>query len=827
MKSSDQNNMPTRQNIAARLLVEQVYRSGDLSGVSFSSVSGREGTRLHRKVFDDIQKRNADKSVEIEVPLSAIYSSSDFFLEVSGRADCLLIERTGSSNRLSLIEIKAHNRQNAKFSDLFRPVHRAQLMVYAHMLMSENPDAEGVEIILSYVSVQTVQSLDQSEWVSQKDAAVFFARTCKLFKSIALQSIRDKKRRDESIDRLTFPYDGLRDGQKALMEQVVGSIRCKQILFAEAPTGIGKTIGVLFPSLKCLARGFAEKIFYLTAKISTRDVARKTLNDLRENGLFARSIQLASKESMCPNRDLYCEPRVCPCAIGYYDRLKDAVKDLSAVQDISPEVIKEVAKSHTLCPFELSLDVSIFCDIIIADYNHAFHPRIRLIRFFEDPSQSHILLNDEAHNLVDRSRDMFSARLSYQTFQSFVSVSRGMTPEIDSRSDSIQRYFFAAYEDIQKGHKAFDRIENNYSGEHIYQSDFFRAVRLIPKTLYSDLWHLCYRISFILDSLPVGPVRKAILDFFFEARFFLTITEQYFDESYIFSCKIEKQSNDLKRISPEMFFDLSCLDASGFIASQIRDRHPCVFFSATLSPSSYYRAMIVGPDQAEVEEMTIDSPFPPENLEISFHTEIRTVFRERHSTIDSVVECIWHHISKARGNYIAYFPSFKYMNSGASRFREKYHTEGLPDIIMQTRDMAANEKSDYLSRFDQYGKNTLLGFAVLGGHFGEGVDLVGDRLSGVFIVGVGIPQISPEREILRQYYQEKFGDGYSFAYRFPGWEKVLQACGRVIRDESDRGFVVVMDHRYALPEYRSLYPKHWQTDFAIQTDDYPDFTPSN
>lgn len=824
MESNQSMTHSAEQYVSARTLVEQVYMSGDLSGISFSSVSGQEGTRLHQKVFGDIKNSRTEQNVDTEVALSAIFVHEGFRLKVSGRADCLLTEKSAEKStlsRFSIIEIKAHNRQKALYDDLYRPVHRAQLIVYAHMLMNEHPEIEVVEIILRYVSIQTYDYLEKPELITRAVAADFFVRTCLLYRAVAIRMLDSINRRNETIRLMPFPYDTPRDGQKSLMERVVNTIRCKQTLFAEAPTGIGKTIGVLFPALKCLARGYADKIFYLTAKISTRDIARKTINDMREQGLYVRSVLLSSKESMCPNKDIYCEPKVCPCAEGYYDRFKEALIELFDIQDIEPDVIRKAASKHSLCPFELSLDISVFCDIIIGDYNHAFHPRIRLERFFDDPSSCHILLNDEAHNLVDRSREMFSAVLRSETFFAFSKAVRGMTPEIDGLSDSVYRYFRTAFESIRKGDIAFDLIERDFSTEHVYIAEDYRAVKLIPKSLYADLWRLCYRLSDVLDSLPVGPVRKAILDFFFEARFFITVIEQYFCKSYIFTARIEHPINAKPDRPFDLDLSLACLDASEFIIAQIKDRHPCVFFSATLSPSVYYRSMLIGADLSGSQEIAVTSPFPPENLEVDFHTDIRTVYRDRYQTVDKVAECIGNYLFKTRGNYIAYFPSFKYMIMVHDRLFEKIGKSEYLDIIVQEKDMSSSEKTAYLERFEHYGERTLLGFAVMGGHFGEGIDLVGERLSGVFIIGVGIPQISPEKEILRQYYQEKFGDGYSYAYRYPGWEKVLQACGRVIRDESDRGFVVLMDHRYALPEYRALFPKHWQIDQTIRTD--PEF----
>ncbi|NLW89336.1 MAG: ATP-dependent DNA helicase [Clostridiaceae bacterium] len=806
-------------SVSARLLAEQIYVTGNLSGVSFSSVSGQEGTRLHRKVFDDIAQRYPDRIVRTEVPLFCEYSKDGFLLRVSGRADCLIEKHESNSDLYSLIEIKSHNRQNATVNDLFRPVHRAQLLLYAHMLFCDKQEIDELEIILSYVSVQTVQPTDKTERITRLDAKIFFDETCRSYRNIAQFIVDERTRRNESITRLSFPYINLRDGQKMLMESVVGAIRKKEILFAEAPTGIGKTIGVLFPALKCIARGFADKIFYLTAKISTRDVCRKTLHDLRNNGLYIRSILLSSKESMCPNKDIYCEPKVCPYAIGYYDRLNAALSDLKLISDITPDEIQKTSAKYSICPFELSLDFSEYCDVIIGDYNHAFHPRIRLERYFEDPSQSHILLNDEAHNLADRSREMFTAKLNFETFDLFYKAVRGITPEIDAHSEIIYRYFSTVYDLILSGEKSINRVESTYKDEHVFIADDFRAVKMIPKFLYAELWRLCYRLSFILDTVPVGPVRKAILDFFFEARFFITIIEQYYGDSYIFVIQIDKRSESGKPFAPTFHFSLSCLDASEFISSRIKKRHPCVFFSATLSPSVYYRTILVGPDEDSVDEIVIESPFPPENLKLIFRTDIRTVYRERVSTVNSVAECIIDHVSKSCGNYIVYFPSFRYLNFVSTLIRDRCSLKNT-EILMQNKDMSASDKENFLKSFNVFGTRTLLAFAVLGGHFGEGIDLVGEKLSGVFIVGVGIPQISPEREILRQYYQEKFGDGYAYAYRFPGWEKVLQASGRVIRDESDQGFVVLMDHRYAQGEYRCLFPKHWRTELSIDPEEY-------
>jgi DNA excision repair protein ERCC-2 len=353
------------------------------------------------------------------------------------------------------------------------------------------------------------------------------------------------------------------------------------------------------------------------------------------------------------------------------------------------------------------------------------------------------------------------------------------------------------------------------------KAENYRASRTAPKTLYGMLWRICFHLSDMLDSIPVGPIRKSILDFFFEARFFLTVLEQFFDSTYVFACRISESSPVVTSENISLTLFLSCLDASGKIHDQIADKHSCVFFSATLSPIEYYRAMLLGEDWSLSETLHIESPFAPENLKVVISSQIRTVFRERSFTSSEIAHVIASSISSRKGNYIAYFPSFKYMNLISNIINNELGENRKIKIIIQNNEMTLTEKAEFLNHFESFGERTLLAFAVLGGHFGEGIDLVGEKLNGVFIVGVGIPQISPEREILRQYYQEKFGDGYAYAYRFPGWEKVFQASGRVIRDENDKGFVVLMDHRYDLAEYKVLFPDHWIANYAESTSIIP------
>ncbi len=818
--------MPNKNKIheiSVRRLVEMLFLSGDLSSVTFSSVSGLEGTRLHQKVFSDLKKNYSDLIIETEFPLNCDFQSDRFLLKVKGRADCIVMASDEGSGDYgdTIIEVKSHNQQDADFEQLFRPVHRAQLMMYAHMYLMINPHKSSVNISIRYVSVQTLHYSEKIEIISRDVARAFFDEACFKYLAIAksLEDYRDM--RNDSISKMNFPYDNLREGQKELMERVVSAVRSKQILFAEAPTGIGKTIGVLFPSLKCLVRGFGDKIFYLTAKTSTRNIARKALSDMRSTGLYLRSILLSSKETLCPCKEIYCEPKICKYAIGYYDRLKTSIEELFGVEDITPEIITLSALRNTLCPHELSLDISLYCDVIIGDYNHAFHPRVKLERFFAEPDQPHIILVDESHNMVDRSRDMFSSQLNYNKFKEFKASARGMSRVVDGHAEDIENYFSILRNSIIADATAIDSVESTINSTDVMKAENFRAARTAPKTLYGMLWRLCFHLSDMLDSIPVGPIRKSILDFFFEARFFLTVLELFFDTTYVFACRVSEKTSSVTSENVDLTLFLSCLDASGKIHDQISDKHSCVFFSATLSPIEYYRTMLLGEDCSLSETLHIESPFAPENLKVVITSQIRTVFRERSFTSSEIANVIVSSISSRKGNYIAFFPSFKYMNMISNIVVRDLGENRNVKIIVQNNEMTLTEKAEFLNHFESFGEKTLLAFAVLGGHFGEGIDLVGEKLNGVFIIGVGIPQISPEREILRQYFQEKFGDGYAYAYRYPGWEKVFQASGRVIRDENDKGFVVLMDHRYDLTEYKILFPDHWVANYAESTSSIP------
>ena len=791
--------------ISVRALSERIYRSGSLLGAGYGGVSGLDGTRMHQRVFKDIKNEYGEEGVFSEYSLGTTIEYELFTIQISGRADCIIEDK--ETSEINIIEIKTHNRVAEKVESLILPTHEAQVKIYAHLYYLSHPDAKDITITLRYVSFLNYQFLEKCRVFTREEAEEFFENTMALYLAEATRISNYENARNESIASMKFPYSVIRNGQKDFMKSVLSSLKHKETLIAEAPTGIGKTISTLYPAIKWLPNAEGGKIFYATAKLATREVADKALCDMRNQGLVIKSIQLAPKEQMCTAKEEFCDSRFCAFADGYYSRLNAALEELHTLDAIYPEDIRRTAEKHRICAHELQLDASNFCDVIICDYNHVFHPRIRLQRYFAVNEFCHTILIDEAHNMISRSRDMFSAVLSRSTLLTALPVLSTISPKTEKYSHQLVDYFTLLDYAFEKDSAGLNMAEPLIKENEIVIGEDFRATRTVPKNLYQLLWALCFHIANILADLEDREKRRILSEFYFEARFFLTIIELYFDDAYIIEVT---RSGACDNGQYDISITLDCLDASDKLASILKDNHNAVFFSATMSPQQYYRSMIVGKETTFSRMIQLPSPFPPENLQVLILKDIRTTYQERNFTCDTIAKTILRMVSGHKENFMVFFPSFAYMDMIYTRLSKSTMMDPDIEIMIQSPGMNSEDKKRYLDRFNRHGDKTLLGLAVLGGHFGEGIDLVGDRLKGAFIVGVGLPQISKEREILSQYFQNKFGDGFSFAYKFPGWEKVLQAAGRVIRDENDKGFIVLMDERYAREDYRTLWPDHWR-----------------
>lgn len=789
-------------SVSVTSLARFVSRTGNLSSSgSFESVSGIEGTMLHKRIFADLRKQYGE-DFETEHTLSHIYSHDDgtstINLEIRGRADILF--PSDQEGLPHIIEIKSFNSGKTQYNRLVHSDHEAQLKIYAALYFLDNPDLNEMNITLRYVNITSLEAVENTEKITRADALTIYEDHAVAYIDFTRKLLQYDENLYKSVREMSFPYEHIRNGQKELMKSVLQSLSCDEILFALAPTGTGKTISVLYPAVKGLLRNKYDKIFYLTAKTQTRVVAAKAVNDMRKKGLLIRSITLKSKEQMCLLHRK-CDTKGCIYAEGYYNRLIPALTEILTHDELTPELITSVALKYRLCPHELSLDAMNYCTVIIGDYNHAFDPRVSLIRAFEgDDSWRNALLIDEAHNMVDRSRTMFSASLSLSLINKMQEAFKGRDPRTEGFLAQADNYLRQIRELLSSDNSALEVLEKIPEKDTLRTTNFEGTVKR-TMNLYTILWRSIRVLMPLIDLLEPGDIRDTALEYFFETRFFLTVFEQEYDQNFITTFNVE---------DGDVSVNLVCLDASEKIRSRIENIYPAVFFSATLSPYEYYRNVIVGKNCECTRHIELASPFPSENLEIMIDTSINTSYKYRKETLPALAKRICKELKDRHGNYMVFLPSFEYLDMVSVYVEKMLKDRSDLKIVKQRSGMTELEKNAYLSAFDSAYDGLLVGFAVLGGHFGEGIDLTGEKLSGVVIVGVGIPKISPERQILSNYYSEKFGDGFAFAYRFPGWEKVLQAVGRVIRTEEDTGFALLIDERLDNPEYLSLFPDNWK-----------------
>jgi DNA excision repair protein ERCC-2 len=585
-----------------------------------------------------------------------------------------------------------------------------------------------------------------------------------------------RRRRNQSIMDLALPFPDFREGQRPMAVAVYRAIQSEGRAMIQAPTGIGKTMAALYPSVKALGEELTAKIFYLTARTTGRQAAERTLEILRANGLRLKSLSLTAKEKICPHPEAACMPEECPRARGHYDRMKSARAAAFEEDGLTRDTVARLAEDFTVCPFEFSLDMALWMDAIIGDYNYAFDPRVYLRRFFGEDSEAYTFLVDEAHNLVDRSREMFSAVLHKQPF-------------LDLRR--------ALKEDHRPLYRAMGRINSWMvsTRRDCIAAGGEAATPTLPDDLLPPLLSF-HRLAekWLVKNKP-APWKEDLLQRFFDVSTFLRVADR-FDSSYT-TCTY----SDGKDLQVKLF----CLDPADQMAEALQRCRSAIFFSATLTPFAYFNELFGGNE--ETAFLRLPSPFPPENLCLIVEERISTYFRDREQTKHRLAEAIGHLVRGRRGNYLAFFPSYAYLTMVHDVFRTA-HPE-IPTIV-QSREMDEAARETFLDHFVEDNPGTLVGFVVMGGIFGEGIDLVGRRLSGAAIVGVGLPGICMERDLIRDHFEAKLQAGYDFAYRYPGFNRVLQAVGRVIRTPRDQGSVLLVDSRFATRRYQDLFPIEWR-----------------
>lgn len=778
------------QTVSVRDLVEFVLREGDLGGERQFVGSDRAlaGIRGHQKI-----QRSRPAAYQTEVPVELMVEAEDFTLHVRGRIDGLLV----TAKEVLLEEIKTVQGWD-KQAD---PLHWAQAKFYGYIYVCDH-SLVVIVIQLTYLELTTDKVTEFHETFTRDELATFFSETTAIYTDWVRQQYRWVRERNDSIKSLAFPFPKYRAGQRELAVSAYRVLSEGGRLFLGAPTGIGKTVSVLFPAIKALGEGKLERLFYLTARTIGRSVAEKSLADLRQAGLKLRAVTLTAKQKVCVRDGQPCDQLTCPFAIGYFDRVKPAIRDALQREEITRSTLEAVAQKHQVCPFELSLDVSVWADAIICDYNYVFDPQVYLRRHFAEDGGRYGFLVDEAHNLMDRAREMFSADLESQEIGV---VGRAVKPTVPRLAKALAKLSAALRSVANHEADSEEAMEpsNPMSELNLFPSQAPAAVvdkegvcsrREFPDRLIEPLESALAEAEIWLARNVPSPFGEDLLALFFRMHAFRRTAEIYDDH---FVTIVESK--------PEIQLRLFCLNPSRLLRQAMDRGKATIFFSATLTPMDYYRTLLGGEPEDPV--LQLPSPFSPENLAVLIQDRIQTHFKGRAESLGDVVAAIGTLVECRRGNYLIYFPSYQYLNSVLQEFQSKYPAIS---VLVQKPGMTESEREAFLAAFSVEHGETLAGFAVLGGIFGEGIDLVGERLIGAVIVGVGLPQLCVERDLIRDYFQEKNSAGFEYAYTFPGMNRVLQAVGRVIRSENDRGVVLLIDARFNEVRYRRLFPAWWK-----------------
>lgn len=748
--------------VSVKQLVEFVLRKGSIDQRHRSEHTALEGARIHRKL-----QKEAGASYQKEVKLAKTVQLNGKELILEGRADGIITE----AEEIVIDEIKT---SEPAFEDLLPEqvdLFWYQAMVYGHLYA----EAEGlidITIQLTYFQTTEEKITRQRRHYQAAELAVFFQDTLDKYEEWLIFQQEWRKIRNQSMQSLTFPYDEYRKGQRELAVAAYKTILTERKLFVEAPTGTGKTISTMFPAVKAMGEEQFERFFYLTAKTITRQVAEDAAEALARRGMRMKSVTLTAKDKICFMDERICTPDYCPYANGYYDRLNEGLWDLLHHEDqFTRPVIETYARKHQLCPFELSLDVSLWCDAIVGDYNYLFDPTVYLRRFFEEENKENVFLIDEVHNLVDRSRNMYSASLNKSLF---LQVKKAMKdyPKITRSLNKINQVFLQMRDVLA-------------------EKDFIRQKEPVT-SLVDAVYRFTEKAKEWLAEYPEAPQQEEMLGLYFECLNYVKISELY-DDHYV--TYIEKTSYDL-------IIKQFCIDPSYLLAQSLNKGKAAILFSASLSPISYYQDILGG--GAEALGYRLSSPFPPEH-QLVLVEGIKTTYHYRQQNIPQIVASLEALVTAKKGNYLFFFPSYRFMDE----VYEAFSAQSDARILLQDTKMNEEERENFLAQFQADPTETIIGFCVLGGIFSEGIDLRGTRLIGTAIVSVGLPQISEEQNLIKEYYDES-RQGFQYAYQIPGMNKVLQAAGRVIRDTQDQGVVLLLDERFLSPNYRQYLPPHWQ-----------------
>jgi len=761
--------------ISVRNLVEFILRSGDID--NRIAAADKDAMLLGGKIHRKIQKMmgadyRAEVSMKYEIPCRG------FSILLEGRADGVIETKDG----IVIDEIKGVMKDLDTIEEAVE-VHLAQAKCYAY-IYAEQKYLSEIGVQMTYCNMETEDIKRFQSVYSREELGEWFWDLIRKYEKWAKYQIQWKEKRDASIKQIEFPFD-YRQGQKELATSVYKTILRKKKLFIQAPTGVGKTMSAVFPAVKAVGQGLGEKIFYLTAKTITRTVAWQAFDTLKNQALRMKILVLTAKEKTCFCDEVNCNPDVCPYAKGHFDRVNDAVYELLTTSDeMSREILEEQARKWQVCPHEMTLDVSTWVDAVICDYNYVFDPNAHLRRFFAEGNKGeYLFLIDEAHNLVDRAREMYSASICKEDFLKIKKLVKHEDAKLAKRLDECNKLLLTMKRECEN-YQVLDSIAPVY-------------LKLL--NLYSELERF-------LEECKKEEIRKEVLEFYFGIRMFMYIHDNL-DENYMIYSELED--------SGQFEVKLFCVNPANMLQEYLDKGNSTIFFSATLLPIHYYKMLLS--NEKDNYAIYAESPFDTKKRLLLLGNDVSTKYTKRGEEMyRKYAIYLLKMAASKQGNYLAFFPSYRFMQEVYEEFEILLQSKNISDTVknteyaMQSQYMTESAREIFLENFEEDRDVSFVGFCVLGGIFSEGIDLVEDKLVGAAIVGTGLPQVCTERELLKQHFDKKGYNGFDYAYLYPGMNKVQQAAGRVIRTEEDRGVILLLDERFFDRRYREVFPREWE-----------------
>ena len=755
--------------ISVRSLVEFIMRSGDID----NRIAGADkdsmllGGKIHRKI-----QRRMGSDYHAEIGLKFEVPCKGFLLMIEGRADGIIETPEG----IVIDEIKGVLKD---LNLLKEPVgvHLAQARCYAYIYASQKK-LEEIGIQMTYCNMETEEMKRFQNVYSFQELDTWFWELIGKYEKWARYQIQWKGKRNQSIKEIEFPF-AYREGQKDLVVSVYRTILRKKKLFIQAPTGVGKTMATVFPAVKAMGEGLGEKLFYLTAKTITRTVAWQAFDTLKEQALRMKVIVLTAKEKICFCEETNCNPDACPYAKGHYDRVNDAVYELITTSDeMSREILEEQARKWQVCPHEMSLDIAEWVDAVICDYNYVFDPNAYLRRFFGEGNKGeYLFLIDEAHNLVERGREMYSAQIYKEDILKIKKLVKDRDEKLARKLNDCNKQLLALKRECD-GLQVLDSVSH----------------------IYLKLMALMTEMERYLEDCKEEEIRQEVLNLYFSVRTFLNIHDRL-DENYLIYSELE----DSGRFKLRLF----CVNPANCLQEFLDKGNSTIFFSATLLPIHYYKKLL----STSKEDYAIyaESPFDPARRQLILGTDVSTKYTRRGEDMYRRYARYLIQVARTRiGNYIAFFPSYRFMEEVYEVFVDLLKEDQEIEYVMQSQYMSEEAREIFLENFEEDRKHSLMGFCVMGGIFSEGIDLAEDKLIGAIIIGTGLPQVCRERELLKNYFDAHGLRGFDYAYLYPGMNKVLQSAGRVIRTDEDRGVILLLDERFRDGRYQETFPREWK-----------------